>query len=226
MFVGARVKYAYRNKVCVILLSAFHACPIDRSVHHWVLFDLSFYGIVWGGGGGREWASLGVFLAPHYIFMQWFQEQSLWPWFPVGHRNTAEAQDSLSKGKGGEWRGRSILVNSQETSGWWLKQLLESEWTAEYGGTREGFWTVKLWRDLEEGEAWLAGPTEVRDDAWTNLLRYFWQWGNFASCFLHILSKIFGLAHVQYVSGLSLSTAYVSVFDKPSICFSALNPGS
>lgn len=149
VFVGARMKYAYKNKVYVILLSAFLAYPIDRSVHHWLLSDLSFGGIVWGFFVGF----IEGFLAPHCIFLQWFQE-CLWPQFPVGHRNTAEAWDSLTKSKGGEWRGRSVLVNSQEPPAWWPKQLLESEWIAEDGKPGGWFWTVKLWRDLEEGEAW------------------------------------------------------------------------
>lgn len=42
------MKYVHKNKVYVILFNAFLAYPIDRSVHHWVLFELSFGGIVWG----------------------------------------------------------------------------------------------------------------------------------------------------------------------------------
>lgn len=64
VFVGAGMKYEYKTKVYVILLSAFLAYPIDRSVHHWVLFDLSFGGIVWGLFVGFTWV---FFSTPLYF---------------------------------------------------------------------------------------------------------------------------------------------------------------
>lgn len=70
----------------------------------------------------------------------------------------------------------------------------------------------------------MAGPAGVGDGGQTNLLRYL-----AAREFHQLLTPcslqgFLDAAHVRCVSGLALSTAYVSVFEKSSICSdSALN---
>lgn len=215
------MKYAYKNKIYVILLSAFLAYPIDRSVHHWVLFDLNFGGIVWRVFCGFTWV---FFSTPLYFsaVIPGTKSMTLVPCRAQKHSGSP----GLSYQEQRKWMknkiysskfSRSHCMVTEATAREWMNCRIQETW----GQVLDSKTVQESWREWS-----MAGPTVVRDDGWTNLLRYFWQWGNFTSCILHILSKIFGLAHVRYVSGLSLSTAYVSVFEKSSVCFSALNPGS
>lgn len=221
VFVGARMKYAYKNEVYVILLSAFLAYPIDRSVHHWLLSDLSFGGIVWGFFVGFTW---GLFSTPLYFSAV----------IPGMFMTLVPC--------GAQKHSRSLGLSYQEQRRWMKREICSSKFSRTPCMVTKA--TAREWMNCRRWETWgmildsktmkgswrgwsMAGPTGMGDDGWTNLPGI-WQWRNFTSCFFRSLSKIFRSAHfwIRYVSGYSLSTAYASMFEKSPVCSSALNPGS
>lgn len=184
--------------------------------------------------GEIVWVDFGVIsVLPFYstlvVFLTGvFPTTKSMSWFPMWQTNAVETQDFFTKSQAGEWR--SILVKYWEFPAWRQKQLLEESCLERMKRRKRETWgrslgskTVKgLWRghgrtgQLEQEmmikqAAQIFGSEVISPAACPVCLSW---------CFFFIKP------HVRCVFGLALFTTQVSLLEKTSICFPALNPSS